>query len=189
MTGSEVETRSRLVKHLVELRESRQLGPLAELRRGLGRAPGTVPRMAPHVEEYMPADATPWVQDIHYLVASLFASHQADRAAPRGTYTLGHAFRALARKTESGSTQQRFLAMLDADSEDVHVHLRHAISLLKAKDIPVDYDQLLRDLRGWRRDDRRVQRTWARAYFGGQTHDDDGDEASSDNQQPGNIQS
>lgn len=165
--------RSGLVGRLVEFERREDRAALAELRRGLGHPPGTVPRMARYVEPFIPADASRWEQDVHYLVAALFAAHPDDVASEGGRLNLGWSFRRLASETGSESIEKRFLALLDAESEDLHVHLRHAVSLMRAHDVPVDYDRLLRDLRDWKKEDRRVQRRWARTYFGAKTGAED----------------
>jgi CRISPR system Cascade subunit CasB len=46
-------------------------------------------------------------------------------------------------------------------------HLRQILSLLKSKDVPINWAQLLSDIRHWERDDRIVQKAWARAFWVG----------------------
>ena len=62
--------------------------------------------------------------------------------------------------------EKRFVALLNCHQEDLPDHLRHAVSLLRSKEIPIDWARLLRDLRWWHREDKRVQRDWARAFWG-----------------------
>ena len=64
------------------------------------------------------------------------------------------------------SVDRRFTVLLGANREDLPQHLRHAVSLLKSKDVPVDWARLLDDLKWWDDDDRRVQRRWAKAFWG-----------------------
>src|SRR5436190_6501763 len=89
--------------------DSRSRAALAGLRRGLGRAPGTVAEVEPHVAPFLP-ERPSWRDDAYYLVASLFAVYPAGswkRAeGERGLSNLGASFAWLARKTESGSTEQ-----------------------------------------------------------------------------------
>jgi CRISPR system Cascade subunit CasB len=178
-----------LIDHLEKLAEglaadrgsSRSRAALAALRRGLGRRPGTVAEVEPHVAPYLP-ETPSRRDDAYYLVASLFALHPEGgwQRAPdeRGPTNLGASFRRLqAKEREQGGTgenvDKRFVALLNAHAEDLPEHLRHAISLLKAHNVPVDWRELLRGLlswdansRSWDADSRRVQRAWARAYWG-----------------------
>ena len=69
-------------------------------------------------------------------------------------------------KDDSGdSLEKRFVALLNAHVDDLPEHLRQAISLLKSKDKPVNWLRLLRDLKQWDREDRRVQRLWAKGFW------------------------
>ena len=151
-----------------DARESEHRAALATLRRGLGRPAGTVMEMYRYIGAYLPLDAKPWEEDAYFLVASLFALHplhwpQQVGAPPNN---LGASFRML-RQTEGStdSLEKRFVALLDASSETLEHHLRHAISLLRAGEKPVNYLRLLRDVQNWSRDDRSVQRQWAGAYW------------------------
>jgi CRISPR system Cascade subunit CasB len=47
-----------LILHLGELEKNKDRGALAALRKGLGKAPGSVPEMFEHVIPYMDRDAT-----------------------------------------------------------------------------------------------------------------------------------
>jgi len=142
---------------------------LAALRRGLGRPPGTVPEMHPHVQPFLAADGLKgWREDCCYIVAALLASHP--DLGGRGN--LGDTMRRLSEAVagkpgeRADSVERRFIALLKADREDLFGHLRHAVSLAKAKEVPVNYDRLLRDIRNWDSDQRWVQRNWARAFWG-----------------------
>jgi CRISPR system Cascade subunit CasB len=83
------------------------------------------------------------------------------------------------------AVERRFVALLNAHPEDLDKHLRHAVSLLKAHEIPVDWLRLLGDLRGWGNPERYVQRNWARAFWGGR-QDADTTEAQAGPSESGN---
>jgi CRISPR system Cascade subunit CasB len=112
-----------------------------------------------------------WEEEPYFVVAPLFASYpegswrQAE-GARREARDLGASFARLRDRSESESIEKRFQALLDSDAEDLPVHLRHAVSLLRAHDVPIAWDLLLDDLRRWDATDRRVQRKWARSYWG-----------------------
>ncbi|HEU5348622.1 MAG TPA: type I-E CRISPR-associated protein Cse2/CasB [Ktedonobacterales bacterium] len=158
------------LKKLVGTREAgaKNLGALAALRRGLGKPPGTVAEMYPYVVQYLPKQAGQRVEDAYFLIAALFAWHQLDWTAGeerKVNRNFGASFRRLALSVDSQSTEKRFVALLDARGEDLPEHLRHAIGLLKSKEIPVDWVQLLEQVSVWDHDNRRVQRAWAGAYW------------------------
>lgn len=144
-------------------------GALAMLRRGLRRAPGNEPAMHKYVVPWL-GDEKGWREDVFYLVASMFAFHPTNW--PEDTEdkdpNLGASFARLSR-SDGGSVEaveRRFTVLLSTHQEDLHVQLRHAVSLLKSKDVPVDWVRLLSDLRWWGNDDRSVQRRWAKAFWG-----------------------
>ena len=61
--------------------------------------------------------------------------------------------------------EKRLVALLNSHLDDLPKHLQHTIRLLKSKDIPVDWSQLLRDMQNWHREDREIQRSWARGFW------------------------
>jgi CRISPR system Cascade subunit CasB len=146
--------------------KQKNLAALAALRRGLGKRPGEAAAMFPYVVPFVP-DLSRRPED-YFLVASLFASHQLfwpHPADPHELTNLGASFHWLRSKVDSGSIEKRFVALLDAPREDLPEHLRHAVSLLKAHDVPLDWLQLLLDVHGWDWESRSVQYAWARAYW------------------------
>jgi CRISPR system Cascade subunit CasB len=151
------------VGHLERLYQVDDRAALARLRRGLGKEPGMVAEMHSLVLPWLPAQMSSRQENAFYLVASLFASHP----EPGGSGSLGRAFRRLATERESSSIEQRFVALLNCHEEDLPEHLRHAISLLAAGAIAVDWRQLLADMQWWGHADRFVQREWARDFWGG----------------------
>ncbi|HEX6780206.1 MAG TPA: type I-E CRISPR-associated protein Cse2/CasB [Ktedonobacterales bacterium] len=179
------------LKRLADNRQGRpkNLGALAALRRGLGKPPGTVAEMYPYVTQYLPERPSRREEDAYFLIAALFAWHQLDWTAGeefKKKRNFGASFRRLALSADSQSIEKRFVALLDARSEDLPEHLRHAIGLLKSKEIPVDWVQLLEQVSAWDHDDRRVQRAWAGAYWGSSYADAPKSEASGD-QAPGDA--
>src|SRR5262249_1746417 len=74
--------------------------------------------------------------------------------------------RDLAMLMQSGGPERRFIAMLGCSLVELPNHLRHAVSLLNAKSIGVDWCQLLADIRHWENENRWIQTEWARAFWG-----------------------
>jgi CRISPR type I-E-associated protein CasB/Cse2 len=58
------------------------------------------------------------------------------------------------------------VALLNARQEDVPAHLRHIVSLLASREVPIDWACLLCHLKAWNREDRDVQRAWSRSFWG-----------------------
>lgn len=158
-----------LLAYLEELVRRGDRGALAALRRGLGREPGTAPEMHRHVARFIGEKTSWWRQDCLYILAALFAEWYQGRetvaaGAPRD---VGVSFRRLVTETNSDSIEKRFEALLACHADDLHVHLRHAVSLLRSKDVPVDWRQLLRDITWWDSPRRWTQRRWAQSFWGG----------------------
>lgn len=146
---------------LEQLKASNDRGALATLRRGLSDINGDfglyriIGRAIPPSE----IDDTPY-----RLVACLFAAHQHhDDAAG----SLGSSTGVLRSRLGDGASSLdiRFTALLNADTEDLPVRLRHLFSQLVTNDVAVNYGQLLTDLKYWSSQKRRAQRRWARDYW------------------------
>ena len=124
-----------------------------------------------YVQPWLGKRSPRWREDAYYLVAALFASHQMswqhDKDQSSGSTNLGASFARIAVGDSQEAVERRFTALLDAPLDDLYIHLRHAVSLLKARDAPVDWVRLLSDLNSWNHEDRWVQRNWARAFWGG----------------------
>ena len=132
---------------------------LAALRRGLGVAPGEAPDMFPYVVPFV----KDWNEDDIYLIAALFALHPASG----GSGNMGDHMRAHARGAgDDEATERRFVQLLRMRRDTLEPRLRQQISILKSKDISVNWHQLIRDLGYWEHPERFVQRRWAGAFWG-----------------------
>lgn len=158
------------VGYLNGLKEREDRAALAALRRGLGKEPGTEIDAYKHILRFNPPERE---ETWYCLVAALFALHPADwhiegPGRPRVT-NFGASLYRLWQQREAGrdGVERRLVALLNAHLDDLPDKLRHAVSLLRAEEIPVDWVQLIRDLRGWEADSRWVQRSWARAFWAG----------------------
>lgn len=159
-----------LIEHLKGLAERDDRGALAALRRGLGQPPGAAPEMHPHVLPYIGTEKWTWNEQCCYIVAALFGLYPDRPWGQQGN--LGDTFQGIA-SAQTGrlgeapeSVERRFVTLLKAHRDDVFDHLRHAVSLAAARDVPVHWEQLLHDIRRWQSEDRWVQRNWARAFWG-----------------------
>lgn len=142
---------------------------IAVLRRGAGGQMAPRIRMAPYVAPFLGDDPEKSTEDAYYWVAALFADHVARQGIahdPPGTGHFGAALRDLltwARMRDRGGPglERRILALLAADRATVPVHVRHLIPFLAQASAPVDWANVLRDLRSWEHPQRVVQRRWA----------------------------
>ena len=147
----------RFVAYLESLQNQGNRGALAALRRGVGSPPGTVVEMYPQILPWVPSSK--WVEEPAYIVGSLFALHP----EPGGKGNIGTAFAMV--KEPSESLGKRFVALLNCHRDDLPNHLRQAVSLLKAKDVPIDWRRLLKDILSWDHESRFVQQQWAREFW------------------------
>lgn len=161
------ELEDRFVGQLEKLVEMEDRAMLARLRRGLGKELGFATERDGWVISRVPS-LNQFNLSIFASVASLFASHP----DPHGEGSFGESFRKLgtARASSDGklneSVEKRFVALLNTNLEDLSDQLRHAVSLLKANNIAVDWRSLLHDVRYWDSDRRWVQVRWSRDFWG-----------------------
>lgn len=176
----QLERETAFIKALSEL----DRGPLAELRRNLSGFNGKGRFLERLIYDHLPDwYRGGWGHEAAYLVAGLYAlverrdtsSPQSNgneepmpppqRQVPRNLgYVLGHLYRA---QDERPSTEKRFLALLDADEDQLKEHLRYAVTLLNAGDLKPDWAQLLADTASWQRTEARdrVRDRWAKAFY------------------------
>jgi CRISPR system Cascade subunit CasB len=164
----------RFAEHLASLagrEDGDARAALAALRRGLGKTPGEAAEAARYVFPWLHDTASTRQADAYFQVAALFATHQLSwhRGDGDRALNLGGSFRRLAPpdSDDGAGAQRRFVALLNAHPDELDRHLRHAMSLLKSHDVPVDWAQLLRDVQEWTYENRPVQLDWARAFWGG----------------------
>lgn len=154
------------VTYLKSLADNR--GALAALRRGLGQPSGTVPDMYRYVVPLLPKDAYPgsWTERSYYLIAALYAAHPAsDGYGNLGSHFAVHLD--LQNPDRNDAIEKRFVALLTAHPEDLHIYLRQGISFLRSKETPVNWDQLMWDVRELGNPDRatNVRKHWADAFW------------------------
>lgn len=142
----------------------------AVLRRSLAFDPGTHPPAYPYVEPFLQDDGSAWRRHAHYIVAALWALHwRQDRSGP--DLPIGRAIAQHAEKHHTreqlgkgdSSTERRFVALLDADADQLPHRLRQMVALLK--DETLDFDTLLPDLLRWNDPRKPVQQQWARDFY------------------------
>lgn len=185
----------------LDLKEARSRAVLATLRSGVGRAPGDVSGLWRHYRVVVP-DKVAAFGDIHpdlaaeHVALTLFAVHQQSQSArmhqngsPLGTSL--RALRAAAFKDNPDALDRRVNAAAATDSvNELAVHLRGLVKLLRDQQIPLDYTTLVRDLADWHYQDARsrVRRRWGAQYYVWTSAGGDGAEGSPDSDTAGSPQ-
>jgi len=153
-------------------------GALADLRSGLGKEPGEMSRVHKYVVPFLP-EARRREDRWYYVTASLFGLHPAHKGRVKHekngkpwweVWTLGRAFRPLAfppNGPKKDGMEARFVALLNAHSDDLDDHLRHAMRLLESSNQPLDWFELFEDLLHWDEPGGPVQLKWARHFYKG----------------------
>lgn len=140
---------------------------LATLRKGLGKKPGTVPSVLrvvyPHLLPARTSDEDGW-EDPYLIVAPLFAFHPSPQSGKGNMGRTCYLIRDGAKGNPT--TDKRFEQLLMCSKATLPDHLRRMVSLAKVCGIPIDYELLREDIALWEDPEQRVQRRWARAYWG-----------------------
>jgi CRISPR system Cascade subunit CasB len=159
------------ITRLENLVAKKDRGALAFLRRGLGK---DVPFEA---FRFMPFQKQNWQEEVAILIGPLFAYWHQREDAPRNAgenENLGSSMLKLVhtivregsdREDAMKRVERRFGAMLNCNADDLKHHLRHAVSLLKSKDVPINWRLLCDHVQQWGHEDRWVQRAWARSFW------------------------
>ena len=102
-----------------------------------------------------------------YLIGALFALH--DVAGGMGN--LGDHFRELCEegKDPPPNVERRFMSLLAAEGDEFDAALRHAVTLLKSKGVPVAWHQLMRDVQAWKsgkpKAQDNVRKWWSKRFW------------------------
>lgn len=134
----------------------------AVLRRSLAFDPGQFVPACPYVEPFVKDEDSSWRREMLYLVAGLWAVQWREGQTGQ-RISLGKACAAYQMASGSTSTERRFIALLDADRDQLPHRLRQMIALLKEQ--PIDFDGLLTGLLYWNDDQKRTQNAWARDFY------------------------
>jgi CRISPR system Cascade subunit CasB len=139
-----------LIGALERLHDSNDRAKLASLRRGLGQPPGSALEASRVIERMLDEDDPPWIVDTLYVIAPLFAFHPMSERGNRRS-NMGDHFRSLFGKDEEPppNVERRFMALLSSAPDDLPDALRQAVSLLKQKEIAVNWRRLFDDVRNW----------------------------------------
>jgi CRISPR system Cascade subunit CasB len=148
---------------------------LARLKRAAGRPLAESSLLMPFFYRRLPAAVRGrGLEECYFLIATLFPF-----APRRWDGDLGESLRLLRERpgAHEAGVDRRMAALLEAASHELPFRLRQMVRLLAQHDVPLDWRRLLEDLRWWDHPERRVQRRWARSYFGGIDRGEQGDHA------------
>lgn len=118
------------------------------------------------------------IEDIYLMLAGLFGLYSPRNRQATDKYSnLGTSLSEYERKTNKNktkskddnsttSTEKRFMVLLRATEEELPQYLKQTIQLLKSQEIPINWLQLLKDIKDWSDDRKFVQRNWAKGFWG-----------------------
>ena len=161
---------------------NQEKGVLAELRKGVGKKPGELPRVDGLVlmdmpESFMSLTGNPTREEwACYIPLTLLAWHQQGKGTSvmhkDGENGLGVAMRSLVYASGDVNAEIRIFKRLQAmatapDINGVFYHLRSIIQLLNRDSIPLNYVRLAGDLFEWQYPERRsnVNLRWSQDFY------------------------
>jgi CRISPR system Cascade subunit CasB len=118
----------------------------------------------------------PWIsnsrnEEVFFLIATLYGLND---YAIKGDF--GTTMRWVKAKSPTDSLDHRISVLLDSDFDliegyrpgggEMAYRLRQCVKLANGHGIGVDWPKLLGDLQRWQYPEKRVQKAWARSYFG-----------------------
>jgi len=139
-------------------------GPLASFKRNAGEDLAGSRGALPTFYRLLPRSVRR-EKDIetYFLVATLYARH--DR--PGGTGNFAQCMKEIInRGANRESVSRRLAIVLDSHRDELPFRLRQAVGLVRSYECPIDWSRLLDDLLRWDDPRRRVQKAWARTFFG-----------------------
>jgi CRISPR type I-E-associated protein CasB/Cse2 len=160
---TEIEYQNPFLEFLHSHRDDR--GLMASLRRGLAQPNSAEVHRV--IQCFLSSNDKPWLESAYYTIGPLFALHH-DNVADKGN--MGTHFRAMCEPGEDPprNIERRFMQLLASDANELDDLLRQAVSLLKSKDVAVNWQQLLADVLAWKHtEDQRdiVRKQWSRTFW------------------------
>lgn len=139
---------------------------LARLRRCAGRSLAECPEVFPLFYRLLPhvVRGNEQREERYFLLATLYALNPRSSTARDFGATMSAV--AASRGVGREGIDRRMAVLLDAPLDDLRFRLRQLVALAASQDIGINWRSLLDDLLWWEQPARRVQRRWARSYFG-----------------------
>lgn len=174
-------TNSRINRILSMRDPSEQRAILANLRRGVGKAPGEIPALWGVVFDEFPSDWMAYKDAASreewgvYIAMTLFGLHQqgmspSEKPMHCKGMTLGKALSRLAGDDKDARNRicQRFTQMATtADIKGMSYYLRNIVQMLRAQGIPLDYALLAKDIYQYQSKNKvnEVRLHWAQDFY------------------------
>ena len=179
---AEPKEKNPFIKHLESLVRNKNRAALAHLRSGLRRKDSRSMEMYPVIGRFLSEKSNRNDENAVFIVAALFAYYP---DAKTNIGNLGASLKELTNKekkqgsqddSKSNPVEKRFVALLNAEADELPDYLRQIIGLLKSKEVPVNWEQLYKDVRYWEANDESskyesVHRKWARSFWGNSNND------------------
>lgn len=144
--------------------ETRDRAALARLRSAThpGRRLEALAFVVRHIDRTGPLWKVEHAEDAAILMASLFALHPQHRRGASLGAVLGRL-----NGRDGGGVEERFRALLSCSAEELHVHLRHAVSFIAGSQgsPPIDYVDLHAAIHFWGLEGNHARRNWARSFW------------------------
>jgi CRISPR system Cascade subunit CasB len=136
----------------------------ANLKRALSGDPRHLRAIYPVILPYLTENEEKYHFEQWLLVISLLAFYPSDIETDN-SFNFGISSRRLMGDGSSDGPERRFRALLDTSLDDLRSPLTSMVRLMKAKNISINYPQLLVDLCRWNHPDQYIQDKWARAFW------------------------
>ena len=163
---------SKFIRYLESYRKEGNRGALATLRRSLGNLPLLDVRTFPYIYPGIKiAELSKFQENIAFKIAALYALYHSGsweaKADKEPYWNFGDSFRLLKENDEKGSKsmERRFLALLNVHEDDLIQHLKKNVSLLKSRNVIVDWVELAEAIQNWTHPKRFIQTRWAQSFY------------------------
>lgn len=160
-----------VVKHqivrIIKSPEQSRRAALAKLRRGVGKPPSMVPEIWEITIGALPENAGEYAEQAVHVALALFAMHrQGTEISGQNGGTLGAAVSKLKNGDNDDAVTRRFNSAVTADTiNELSVHVRSLVQLLRSKGIDMDYPGFAQELYYWQIDPERTRLKWGRDYW------------------------
>lgn len=148
-------------RQFVERLQALNAGDRARLKRNAGNTLATARKVHDLYWRLRPYDLPVYLDETYFLVATLFPFVE-NRSNNVG---FGRALRHIVTETNRNGLDRRFVALLDADEQQLPYRLRQLVMRFKGPERTIDWGLLLYDLTRWHHPERYIHLRWARDYF------------------------
>jgi CRISPR type I-E-associated protein CasB/Cse2 len=153
----------KFVKYLESLKENSKI--MAELRRC--RHSENLFECGKYIYNFLPHDRMTWQTRCYIVVASLYATHQGNTNTPFGECL-----------SQTALSDRRMIRFLRSENEGLFLNLRQIIHM--ARNVDINWSQLLTGLCNWNHKDKWVQNEFAQCFWKNRTKEEENEEPKDD---------